>query len=136
MTATTPSPAPADAVRASSAEQVVAWTTLTVPIGAWTIHIVALASIAHYACLHPRVHWVMHALTVALGLVCVVCGAVAWTIARRASAVAGDDEEAGNEPASIRFLAYVALAVAAVNLLLIGAEGLYVPFLDACQKGQ
>jgi uncharacterized membrane protein len=106
-----------------------------VPIGAWTIHIVALASIAHYACLHPRVHWVMHALTAALGLVCVVCAVVAWTLARRAGAVAGDGEEAGDEPASIRFLAYVAVAVALVNLLLIVAEGLYVPFLDACQRG-
>jgi hypothetical protein len=66
---------------------------------------------------------------VGLALVCVACVFVGWRLARRPN---GHDE--GSAPANIRFLAHVAIAVALFNLVLIGAEGLYVVFIDPCAR--
>jgi hypothetical protein len=71
----------------------------------------------------------MHGLTVALALVCLGCGALAWRHARLKN---GDDS--GSTKANLRFLGQLGVAIAAVNLLLIVVEGIYVPFLDSCPR--
>ncbi len=112
---------------ASRWDQVLGWTAVVVPIAAWTIHIVALASLVDLACDHPGVEWVMHGLTVGLALVCLGCVAIAWRHLRLPNG-----EDAGTTKANLRFLAQLGVAVAVVNLVLIVVEGVYVPFLDAC----
>jgi predicted MFS family arabinose efflux permease len=102
---------------------------IVAPIAAWTVHMVALASLVQFVCEHPGWEWVMHALTVALALVCVACLAIAWRYARLPNG-----EDAGSTTANLRFLSHVGLAVAAVNLILIGAEGVVVLFVNACRK--
>jgi uncharacterized membrane protein SirB2 len=123
VTATT-APAPR-----GSRDQFLAWTAIVVPIAAWTVHIVALASIVQFVCEHPGLEWIMHTLTVVLALVCVGCLALAWRTARLPNG-----EDAGSTTANLRFLSHVGLAVAAVNLLLIVVEGSYVFFIDPCTR--
>jgi hypothetical protein len=125
MTTTTASRADA----ASRLDQVLGWGAVVVPIAAWTVHMVALASLVEFACDHPGAKWVMHGLTIGLGLVCVACLVLAW---RHAHLPNG--EEAGSTTANLRFLAHLGIAVAAVNLLLIAAEGSYVLFLHTCAR--
>ena len=138
MTAAAPAPPRTDV--ASRWDQVLAWSAVVVPIAAWTVHIVALASLVDLACDHPRVEWVMHGLTVGLALVCIGCGALAWRYARLPGAESGSERDhehggdSGTTKANLHFLGQLGLAIAAVNLLLIVVEGIYVPFLDSCPK--
>jgi hypothetical protein len=108
-------------------DQFLAWSVIVVPIAAWTVHMFALASMVQLMCEHPGVEWVMHALTIGLSLVCVGCFALAWRTAR-----IPNGEDAASTTANLRFLSHVGLAVAAVNLLVIALEGVYVVFLDPC----
>jgi hypothetical protein len=112
-----------------SSAQLLAWVTIVVPIGAWTIHIVALASLVELTCEHPSVEWVMHGLTAGLGLACIACIALAWRMARLPNG-----EEAGSDTANVRFLSHLGLFVAIINLALIAAEGIYVVFIETCAR--
>jgi hypothetical protein len=112
---------------ASRWDQVLGWGAVVVPIAAWTVHIVALASLVNLACDHPRVEWVMHGLTALLGLVCIGCLAIARRYMRLPN---GGDS--GSTHANLHFLGQLGVAIAIVNLILIVVEGIYVPFLDSC----
>jgi len=101
------------------------WAAVVVPIAAWIAHLSAEASLVRLACDHDRVTWIMHAITVGLGLICVGCIAIGLTYARRTATVGANG--------SFKFLGAFAAAIAAVNLLLIVWEGLYVPFLPLCR---
>jgi hypothetical protein len=111
------------------ASQFVAWTAVVLPIAAWTVHMVALASLVELACERPGFEWVMHGLTVGLALVCLACLGIGLRGARLPNG-----EEAGSTTASIRFLSHVAIAVAIFNFVLIVFEGVYVVAIDACSK--
>jgi hypothetical protein len=125
---------------ASRLDQVLGWGAVVVPIAAWTVHIVALASLVNLACDHPNVEWVMHGLTVGLGLVCIGCALVARRFMRLPGAVSGserdheDGGESGSTHANLHFLGQLGFAIAVVNLVLIVVEGIYVPFLDSCPR--
>jgi hypothetical protein len=114
---------------ASRWDQVLGWGAVVVPIAAWTVHIVALASLVNLACEHPRVEWVMHGLTALLGLVCIGCLGIAWRYTRLPN---GSDS--GSTHANLHFLGQLGVAIAIVNLVLIVVEGIYVPFLDSCPR--
>jgi hypothetical protein len=109
--------------------QFVAWATIVVPILAWTVHMVGCAALIEYTCEHPGARWVLHGLTISLALVTIVCIAIAWR-----SAHLPNGEEAVSTRANLRFLAHMALIVGIANLMLIGAEGLYVLFFSSCAK--
>jgi hypothetical protein len=115
--------------RVTPVAQFLVWSALVVPIGAWTVHIILIASLAHLSCSHPGLHWVMHASTAALALITIAAMAVAWHYARLPNG-----EDAGSATASLRFLSHVALIVGAANLLLILVEGSYVVFLPSCAR--
>jgi hypothetical protein len=114
---------------ASRLDQLLGWGAVVVPIAAWTVHIVALASLVNLACEHPGVEWVMHGLTAGLGLVCVGCAAVARRYLRLPN---GSDSHTTH--ANLHFLGQLGVAIAIVNLVLIVVEGIYVPFLDSCPR--
>ncbi|MDQ1520058.1 MAG: hypothetical protein QOI55_1131, partial [Actinomycetota bacterium] len=117
-TTTTPTTTPTPPPTARSWDQFLAWSVIVVPIGAWTVHMIALASLVRLACEHPGVKWVMHGLTVGLSLVCIGCLLIARRYARLPNG-----EDAVTTKANLRFLSHVGLAVAASNLLLIALEG-------------
>jgi hypothetical protein len=123
--ATPPVATPPD--EASRWSQVALWGAVVVPILAWTVHMVALASLVRYTCEHPGARWIMHGLTFSLGFVCVVCIAVAYRFARQPNG-----EEAVSVKANLRFLSHLAIIVGVANLLLIGAEGVYVLLFNSC----
>jgi hypothetical protein len=129
MTTTAPTATSTPEPTGRSWDQFVAWSVIVVPIAAWTVHMFALASLVQLACEHPGVKWVMHALTVGLSLACIGCLALARRYARLPNG-----EDAVSTKANLRFLSHVGLAVAAVNLLLIALEGLYVLFLNPCSR--
>jgi chromate transport protein ChrA len=110
--------------------QLLAWATIVMSIGAWTVHIVGLAALVQYVCDHPGVEWVMHGMTVGLALVTLLLTLLCVPGAR----LPDGDEEAGTATASVRFLSRVAIAIGSVNLLLIVVEGVYVVFLDPCTR--
>lgn len=99
------------------------WVAALGGIPLWLIHLVALASLVPVVCRRPAVEWVMHGLTAGLGALTawamVVCLLVGW----------GDRDQVGPQR---RFVGRFGLLIAGTNLLLIVAEGIYVPFLDSC----
>src|SRR5207302_1903344 len=105
----------------TSQTQLLVWLALIGPIAAWTIHLSALAAMIQLTCDHPNVEWVLHGLTIGLGLFTIACMAIAWRTMHLPNG-----EEAGTTRANIRFLSRVAFLVAAINLLLIAAEGIYI----------
>jgi hypothetical protein len=113
----------------TSQVQLGVWIALIGPIAAWTVHLVALASMIQLTCAHPPVKWVLHGLTIGLGLFTIGCMAFAWRTMHLPNG-----EDAGTTSANIRFLSRVAFLVAAINLLLIFAEGVYIAFLSPCSR--
>jgi hypothetical protein len=102
----------------------VIWLAAGLPILAWTIHLTASAALAREQCTHDSVTWVLHGLTVGLGLVCIACGLIGLSVWRRA---AREDAEG-----PFQFIGVLVVAIAAVNLLVIVWEGSYTPFLTSC----
>ena len=101
------------------------WTATVVPIGAWIVHLTGEAALVRVVCQHRDIEWVMHVLTAATALVCVVCLGIGVSYARRPAGADGNG--------AFRFLGLLAASVAIVNLLVIVWEGAYVPFLPLCR---
>jgi hypothetical protein len=96
-------------------------------IGAWTVHLVFLASAEHWTYLHPGYGWTLHAATA----VCAAATIVALVLARRLLAAAsGGDPSAANDAGQLVFLAQFGLLVGAINLALILLEGSYALFIS------
>jgi hypothetical protein len=101
----------------------------TVAIGAWMAHLTAESALTRFTCTRHSTRWVLHLLTIALGVVALAATLAGW---RLAHAGGQEDEEAASREATARFLGMFATIVAASNLLLILAEGGYVVFLRSC----
>jgi hypothetical protein len=103
------------------------WYGVVAGIAAWTVHLLAVSSLAREACLRAGTIWVMHAITAACAAATVVALVFAWQLARQP----GEDESAfadGRE----RFLGRLGVLVSAINLLLILGEGSYVELVRRC----
>jgi hypothetical protein len=103
------------------------WYAIFGGVGAWTVHLVFLASAEHWTHLHPRYGWTLHAATV----VCAAATIIALVLAHRLLAAAsGGDPSAANDAGQLVFLAQFGLLVGAINLALILLEGSYVLFIS------
>ena len=103
------------------------WYAVVAGIAAWTVHLLAVSSLAREACLHRRTIWVMHAITVACAAATLLAIGFAWQLAR---APGGD--ETGDAGSRERFLGRFGLLIGAINLLLILGEGSYVELVRRC----
>lgn len=95
----------------------------------WIVHLTALAALVNLMCDRPGVEWVMHGATVVLGLATLL--ALWWCVAIIREAGAGDDE-AGDLAGRLRFMGWFGFLTEVTSLLLIAAEGIYVPLFHAC----
>ena len=116
MTATAPGPSAAVSRRSHSIRSAVAggvtrWFPFVGSIGAWAVHLVALASLVRLTCTDPGWEWAMHAITAGTLLVTLVAGAFAVRLQRTR-----DDDIRS------RSLGLVAVAVCIFNALLIVTE--------------
>ena len=98
------------------------WYPAVGSIGAWIVHLVALASAARWA--EDTHHmWVLHILTA----VCAAATVIALLLAHRLTVAArGASDEALEDAGQLLFLGHLGLLVGAINLALILLEGLYV----------
>lgn len=105
------------------------WFAVFGGIGAWTAHLIFMASMVQYTCNQPSKRWSLHAATAACALVTVAAMALALRLHRSAP---GADEGSDHPAGRVEFLAALGLAIGAINLLLILVEGLYAGVLRSC----
>jgi hypothetical protein len=103
------------------------WFPVVAGVGTWTVHLLALSSLAGLACLHPSVMWVMHGITVACVLVTVVAIVMAARMAR-----VGDDADEATTTSRTVFLGQLGVMIGVINLALILVEGIYVAVVTRC----
>jgi hypothetical protein len=106
------------------------WVALFAGIGLWMVHLTACAALAAYACRHPHVHWVMHGLTATTAAATGI--AIYWSGQFARHGYGADEEDAG-AAGRARFLGRFGVITGVASLVLIVAEGLYVPFLAGCR---
>lgn len=116
------------AVRTSALRSgITTWYPLTGGIIAWTIHLVALASLVRLTCNAPSYGWLLHAITAG----CVAMTVAALVLALRLRATGARDDEAEDAAGRDLFLGRLAVIVSAFNLALIVLEEVYVVVLHA-----
>src|SRR5438045_691348 len=91
------------------------------PIGAWTVHLLAVASLVRFVCNDPAWRWAMHLATAVTLAATASAMALSWRLARL-----GESSDEDQAPARLRFLGRVGLAVGAFNAALILLEEIYV----------
>jgi len=96
-------------------------------VGAWAVHVLALASLADLRRTHHDVSWVVHAITVVTAIPCLVTVAVAWLWLRRTTTAADEGSPTGRTV----FLCWMAIFVGFTNLLLILGEDAYASVLHS-----
>ena len=104
-----------------------AWYGVIAGIGAWTVHLLAVSSLAREACLRAGTIWVMHAITAACAAATILALVFAWQFARQPG-----EDESGFAEGRERFLGRLGLLISAINLLLILGEGSYVELVRRC----
>ncbi len=114
------------AVRAA----VTLWYALLGSIGAWTIHLVFVASFVRYTCNDPSAKWAMHAVTAVTLAMTVLAMALCWRLDRQ-----GGDEASDRNGGPTRFLGRLGLVVGATNFALIALEELYIVVLASRRCG-
>lgn len=102
------------------------WTGASVPVGLWIVHLTALAALSETTCDHPELRWVPHVLTVVLVLACLPFLALS---AQLLTMTTPDDLE---QPADLRALGWLGLAMGITSLVLILAEELVVWVVGPC----
>jgi hypothetical protein len=104
------------------------WALIVVPIGAWIVHLTFSAAFVPFTGDHPEYRWTLYAITVVTGVPVLVAIAVSLWLARRGSdgTVGG-----GSDADQTELLAVLGLAIGVINLVLIIAEGIVVPFLSS-----
>jgi hypothetical protein len=99
------------------------WYAVFGGVAAWTVHLLALASLVQWTVDEHTGEWPLHvitAVTVAVTLHAMFLSARMYRGARDA------DEESDTEAGQLHFLGMVGLLVGAINLALILIEGIYV----------
>ena len=112
---------------ASPARGVVLILLAGLSVGAWAVHVFALASLADLRRTHREVSWAVHATTVVTAIPCVVTVAVGWWWLRRTTTAADEGSPTGRTV----FLCWMALFVGLANLLLIVGEDAYASVLHS-----
>ncbi|MFN2608925.1 MAG: hypothetical protein ABR511_13725 [Acidimicrobiales bacterium] len=113
-------------------DAVLVWYAVLGSIGAWTIHLVFLASFVRYTCNAGGDVWVMHLVTV----ITLAMTAAAMLLCLRMLRSAPPGEESGDdEGGRAAFLGRLGLIIGASNLALIAVEGLYVFVLGSRRCG-
>jgi hypothetical protein len=105
------------------------WAVATVPPAIWGIHLVYAAAMVRLTCSHPDLRWTLYVGTIIPAAV--VAGLTALA-ALRVRQPDGADPDGASEADQLAFLGYLAVLVGIVNVLLIVAEGIVIPFLSSC----
>jgi hypothetical protein len=100
---------------------VTTWFALLGGIGAWTVHLVLLASIVQLSCDRPGYLWVMHGATAATLSITAAAAAFARRLARRPGDPASSDDSGRD-----RFVGQLGLLIAAFSAVLIVVEEVLV----------
>jgi hypothetical protein len=116
--------------RGPSAGGVRTWTAVFGGIALWLIHLTAASALAATVCDHPATEWLIHALTV---VTAAATGVAVWWCGRVARAAADADEEEAAAAGRARFLGRFGVITGVASIVLIVAEGAYVPFLAGCR---
>jgi hypothetical protein len=95
-------------------------------VGAWAVHLFALTALARLDQLHPRLDWVLVAITVVTALPCMLVIAFGLAVLRAVHA----PEAEGSPMGRTVFLAWMAVVIGAFNLLLIVLEAVFVTAID------
>jgi hypothetical protein len=101
---------------------------VTVPIGAWIVHLTFSAAAVRFTCSHHEWRWILYAVTVVTGAVALAGVALSARLVR----ATGGREDGDRDVDQLAFLARVGVFVGVINLVLIVAEGILVPFLSSC----
>ena len=95
-------------------------------VGAWAVHLFAVASLARLNQQHQDVVWIVALITLVTAVPCLVAVAVGWAAVRES----GVGEGAGSQLGRTTFLGWMAIVTGAFNLLLIVLEAVYVLTID------
>jgi len=91
-------------------------------VGAWAVHVFAIAGLARLHESHPNVEWIMHGATLATALPCILAiGVGAWHLKR----LRGEEGDGTPQGRTI-FLAWMTIVTGAFSLLLIVAEDVFI----------
>lgn len=112
-------------------EAVLVWYAVLGGIGAWTIHLMVLASVVRFTCNTGQV-WIMHVATV---VTLAMCAVAILLCVRMLRAAPPGDESSDDEGGRATFLGRLGLLIGASNFLLIALEGLYVFVLGSRRCG-
>jgi hypothetical protein len=104
------------------------WALIVVPIGAWIAHLTFSAAFVPFTGDHPEYRWTLYAITVVTGAPVLVTIAVSLWLARRNRS---GTAEGGSFADQTALLAVLGIAFGVINLVLIIAEGIVVPFLSS-----
>jgi hypothetical protein len=107
--------APEPTWRSAISGGVTRWFPIVGSIGAWAVHLVALASLVRYTCNSPSDAWTLHAVTVG----CLVVAGAALVFALRLT-------RAGVDRSRDVFLGHVSVLIVVINIVLIALEEVYV----------
>jgi hypothetical protein len=109
----------------------VVWTAALVGVPAWIVHLVFVASMAHFTTTHPGWRWSLHVATAITALVTLAGMAICFDLFRTASDAgpSGAESDAASPMVLSRFLGAFGLILGAANLALILGEGAYVIFV-------
>jgi hypothetical protein len=94
-------------------------------VGAWAVHVFALAGLARLHERHPDVIWVMQGVTLLTAIPCLVTIALGWWWLR-ATSTPGEE---GSPTGRTVFLCWMAIFIGLFSLLLIVVEATFVSLL-------
>jgi hypothetical protein len=95
-------------------------------VAAWAVHVFALTALAGLNQRHHDVIWIMQAVTVVTAIPCLLTMALGWSAVRRTTT----PEDEGSPTGRTVFLAWMALAIGTLSLVLILLEAAYVSLID------
>jgi hypothetical protein len=107
----------------------VLWALVLFPILVWVIHLTFDSAMVHLTCSDPGLRWTLYAGTVLPAVVVGGTIALALVLVRQEP---GADPDGSSLEDQVAFVAYLALAIGILNLLLIIAEGILIPFVSSC----
>lgn len=107
----------------------VLWALVFFPILIWVMHLTFDSAMVRLTCSDPGLRWTLYAGTVLPAVI--VGGSIALALAL-VRQEAGADPDGSSLDDQVAFVASLALFIGIVNLLLIVAEGILIPFVSSC----
>jgi hypothetical protein len=95
-------------------------------VGAWAVHLFAVAALARLDQQHHVVEWVVALVTAVTAVPCVLAIVIGWAAVRQS----GVEEGSGSPLGRTVFLGWMAVVTGAFSLLLIVLEAVYVLTID------